>query len=142
MNKNQKNLKENNSLLDTELPLRGEALKQVTSTLATEIQTKIIKSQSGVGTFFDNGFLGLFKELSQLNQDLPWEEGVKQLRGIRGIQLRLVLPRLRHFLNQRRQERFVDFSKRFPRISHKAIRNGVNKLREYNYNKASSRFII
>jgi hypothetical protein len=109
MNKNQKNLKENNSLLDTELPLRGEALKQATSTLAAEIQTKIIKSQSGVGTFFDNGFLGLFKELSQLNQDLSWEEGVKQLRGIRGIQLRLVLPRLRHFLNQRRQGRFVDF---------------------------------
>lgn len=99
--------------LQRESHLQGEALKQATRGLAAEIQMKVINAQGGVGTFFDNGFLGLFKELSQLNQDLPWEESVKQLRSIKGIQLRLVLPRLQRFLNQRLQGRFVEFSKRF-----------------------------
>jgi cephalosporin hydroxylase len=93
--------------------LKGDALKQATDELEAEIQTRIAETQNGVGTFFDNGFIGLLKELRQLDKDKPWEKSVKRLGGIRGIQLRIVLPRLQRFLSRRTQGRFVDFQKRF-----------------------------
>lgn len=109
--KNQDHLHSSSS--DPKSPLQGEALKHTTHQFAAAIHKRMVETQSGVGTFFDNGFLGLLKELSQLNPNLPWEEGIKQVKGIKGIQLRLVLPRLQRFFSRRMQGRFVDFQKRF-----------------------------
>lgn len=110
-----KNSKEIHDLSCDSQQLEGNALKQATNELAEEVQTKISGIQNGVGTFFDNGLLGLIKELRQLDQSLPWEEGVKRVGGLKGVQLRIVLRRLQIFLKQRNQGQLVDFQNRFRR---------------------------
>jgi cephalosporin hydroxylase len=99
--------------LDQSQLLQGDSLKEATNKLAEEIQMKITNTQNGVGTSFDNGFLGLLKELHKLDKTISWEESAKRLRGIRGLQLRLILPRLKQLLHRRTQGRFVEFQNRF-----------------------------
>lgn len=93
--------------------LQGDALKEATRKLWSEVLTKVEGPQNGVRTAADNALLDLIWFLEQLDdEDLPWEESVMQLNTNVREQIRPALRRLQLLLNRTSQGRFVAFPER------------------------------
>jgi cephalosporin hydroxylase len=93
--------------------LRGNELKRAAKCYLAETKEKISRRQNSMTTFSDNIFLSLMSQLSQLDQNIPWEEGIECLGGKKAEQLRVALQQLQYFLSRRSTTRFVSYHDRF-----------------------------